>query len=264
VHPYLLHLGGFTLTSFSVLVALAVLVPALLICPPLLRRRAVPLGVLPWMMIAAFLGGAVGARLWNVAEHWPPPAGQWWSGGLTWYGAVVGAFLAMLLVCVWQRVPPGLWFNLAVPAVALGYAIGRVGCLLAGDGDYGRPSGLPWAMGFPHGIVPTPPGVEVHPTPIYESLAMLVVFVVLYRMAARPQPGWVVGGWFLVLSGIERFLVEFLRINPPWFAGLTEAQWMALGTIVLSLTIMAFIYRRPPAVMPEAAASAAPDPASTV
>jgi phosphatidylglycerol:prolipoprotein diacylglycerol transferase len=92
---------------------------------------------------------------------------------------------------------------------------------------------------------------------------MLVVFVFLYRMASRPQPGWVVGGWFLILSGIERFLVEFVRINPPWFAGLTEAQWVAFATIALSLAIMAVIYRRPPAVMPEAAASAY-RPASTV
>ena len=255
MHPYLFHVGGSAVTTFSVLVALAVIVPTLAVCPPLMRRHAVPPAVLPWMMAGAFIGGAVGARLWSVAEHWPPPAGHWWSGGLTWYGAVLGAFVAMLLICLWRRVPPGLWFNLVVPAVALGYSIGRVGCLLAGDGDYGRPSELPWAMSFSHGVVPTAPGVTVHPTPIYESLAMLVVFVVLYRMAGRPQPGWVVGGWFLVLSGVERFLVEFLRINPPWFAGLTEAQWVALATIGLSLAIMAVIYRRPPAVMPGAAAT---------
>jgi prolipoprotein diacylglyceryltransferase len=90
VHPYLFHLGGFTLTSFSVLVALSVIAPALLVCPPLMRRHLVPLRVLPWMMIGAFLGGALGARLWNVVEQWPPPAGEWWSGGLTWYGAALG------------------------------------------------------------------------------------------------------------------------------------------------------------------------------
>jgi phosphatidylglycerol:prolipoprotein diacylglycerol transferase len=118
-------------------------------------------------------------------------------------------------------------------------------------------------MGFPHGVVPTPPGVEVHPAPIYESLAMLVVFVVLYRMARRPQPGWIVGGWFLVLSGIERFLVEFLRLNPPWVAGLTEAQWVALATIGLSLTIMVFIHRRPPAGMQVETPAAARSPRPT-
>ena len=263
VHPYL-HLGGLTVGSFRVLVALAVVLPAVLVCPPLMRRRGVPLGFLPWAMIATFLGGAVGARAWNVAEHWPPASGEWWSGGLTWYGAALGGFLCVLAVCVWRRVPPGLWFNLYVPAVALGYAIGRVGCLLAGDGDYGRPTDLPWAMSFAHGIVPTAPGVEVHPAPVYESLAMLVVFVVLYRMASRPQPGWVVGGWFLVLSGIERFLVEFVRINPPWFAGLTEAQWVALATVTLSLAIMAVIYRRSPALTTQVASASADRPASTV
>jgi phosphatidylglycerol---prolipoprotein diacylglyceryl transferase len=250
VHPYLFTVGHLTISSFSVVVALAILAPALLVCPPLMRRHGVPLSFLSVAMIATFVGGAVGARLWNVAEHLPFTLAQLRDGGFTWYGAVLGGFLAMLAVCLWRRVPPGLWFNIYVPAVALGYAIGRVACLLAGDGDYGKPSGLPWAMGFPHGIVPTPPGVEVHPTPVYESLVMLVVFVILYRMARRPQPGWMVGGWFLVLSGVERFLVEFLRINPPWLASLTEAQWVALATIAISLAIMAVIHRRPPACMP--------------
>jgi phosphatidylglycerol---prolipoprotein diacylglyceryl transferase len=214
MHPYLFHLGRLTVTSFSVMVALGVVVPALLVCPPLMRRQGVPLGFLPWVMIAGVLGGAAGARVWNLAEHWPPTAGPSWDAGLTWYGAVLGGFVAILLVCLWRRVPPGLWFNLLVPAVALGYAIGRIGCLLAGDGDYGRRSGLPWAMSFPHGTVPTPAGVRVHPTPLYESVAMLLVFLILYRMARKPQPGWMVGGWFLVLAGVERFLVEFLRRNP--------------------------------------------------
>lgn len=257
MHPSLFHLGGLSVSSFSVMVALAIVLPALLVMPPLMRRHGVPLGFLSLAMIATVVGGAIGARLWNLVEHWPPAMGQVWSGaGFTWYGAVLGGFLLVLLLCLWRRVPPGLWFNIYVPAVALGYAIGRVGCLLAGDGDYGKPSGLPWAMGFPNGIVPTPPGVLVHPTPIYESLAMLVVFVVLFWLASKPQPGWMVGGWFLVLSGVERFLVELLRLNPPWFAGLTEAQWVAIATALLSLVIMAAIHGRPPVLMPPAAGRA--------
>ncbi len=175
MHPYLFHVGRLTVSSFSVMVALGVVVPALLVMPPLMRRHRVPLAFLSWGMVASVVGGTIGARLWNIAEHWPPTLIALWNGGLTWYGAMLGGFLAVLLVCLWRGVPPGLWFNLYVPAVALGYAIGRVGCLLAGDGDYGKPSGLPWAMTFAHGVVPTPPGVTVHPTPIYESLAMLVI-----------------------------------------------------------------------------------------
>lgn len=256
MHPYLFHVGRLTVSSFSVMVALGVVVPALLVMPPLMRRHRVPLAFLSWGMVASVVGGTIGARLWNIAEHWPPTLIALWNGGLTWYGAMLGGFLAVLLVCLWRGVPPGLWFNLYVPAVALGYAIGRVGCLLAGDGDYGKPSGLPWAMTFAHGVVPTPPGVTVHPTPIYESLAMLVIFVILYRMARKPQPGWMVGGWFLVLAGTERFLVEFLRRNPHWLAGLTEAQWVSIFAVVLGVTIMAFIHGRPPAMMPAAARGA--------
>ena len=250
VYPYL-HIGGAGISTFTVLVVVAIAVPVVLVCPPLLRRHGVPLDFLTPALIAAFLGGAVGARLWNDLEHWPP-TGPWWAGGFTWYGAVVGGFVALLAVCLWRRVPPGLWFNLLVPAVALGQAIGRVGCLLAGDGDYGRPSGLPWAMGFPHGVVPTPPGVTVHPTPIYESLALLVIFVVLYRMARPPRPAWLVGAWYLILTGAARFLVEFVRRNPSWFAGLTEAQWASLVAIAIGVVGAAALYRRPPATMPAA------------
>jgi phosphatidylglycerol---prolipoprotein diacylglyceryl transferase len=257
LHPVLFRLGDLTVGSWSVMVALAIVAPALLVCPPLMRRRGVPLDFLAYAMLASVAGGLIGARVWNFFEHWPPRLHMLWDGGLTWYGAVLGGFLLVLAVCLWRRVPPGLWFNLYVPAAALGHAIGRVGCLLAGDGDYGRPSDLPWAMGFPHGEIPTPPGVRVHPAPIYESLVMLTVFVVLFWMARKPQPGWRVGGWFLVLAGAERFLVEFVRLNPAWFGGLTTAQWASIVSVVIGVTIVAGTRGRRPARMRQAAPSVA-------
>ena len=122
------------------------------------------------------------------------------------------------------------------PAVALGYGVARIGCLLAGDGTYGRASDLPWAMAFPRGVVPTT--VRVQPTALYETLAMLIVFAVLYRMARRPQPGWHVFAWFLLLSGAERFGVEFLRVNTPWVLGLTPPQWFALSGILIGMSVL--------------------------
>ena len=86
-------------------------------------------------------------------------------------------------------------------------------------------------MGFPHGTVPTPPGVKVQPTPLYETVTMTLVAYVLWRLATRyEKSGWWTFGWFLVLSGVERFMVEFVRRNPVWFWGLTQTQWVAIGS----------------------------------
>ena len=126
--------------------------------------------------------------------------------------------------------------DLAAVPLSLGYAIGRIGCQVSGDGDYGIHSNLPWAMSYPDGTVPTTD--EVHPTPVYETLAMGVAGVVLWRLRDRFAPG-VLFGLYLMIAGIERFLVEFIRRNDEVLAGLTEAQLIALAMLVLGATIVA-------------------------
>ncbi len=128
-------------------------------------------------------------------------------------------------------------------ALALGYAIGRIGCQVSGDGDYGIRSTLPWAMGYPHGTVPTPPGVRVQPTPIYETVAMCMLAYALWRLRDRVRPG-VVFALYLVGSGLERFLVEFVRRNEVVFAGLTTPQLESLGLAVIGLSLLALMARR--------------------
>jgi predicted O-methyltransferase YrrM len=122
----------------------------------------------------------------------------------------------------------------AAPAAALGYAVGRIGCLLSGDGDYGRPTSLPWAMSFPDGLVPTTE--KVHPTPIYEFLACTIIFYYLWRLGAKavrgPRPQGQVVAEFFILMGLERFFVEFIRINPRVFLGLSNAQLASLIAII--------------------------------
>jgi phosphatidylglycerol---prolipoprotein diacylglyceryl transferase len=134
-------------------------------------------------------------------------------------------------------------FDRAATALALGYAIGRIGCQVSGDGDYGIPSKLPWAMSYPHGTVPTPPGVRVQPTPIYETLAMCLLAYALWRLRDRVRPG-VVFALYLVGSGVERFLVEFIRRNSEVFAGLTAPQLESIGLLVVGLSWLAFMARR--------------------
>src|SRR5262249_37988329 len=117
----------------------------------------------------------------------------------------------------------------AAPALALGLAIGRVGCHLAGDGDWGTPSTLPWAVAYAHGVAPWPhpPGVRVHPAALYEGIALAALFAILWRERARLVPAGTTFAVYLIASGTIRFVVELVRTNPPIALGLTEGQWLS-------------------------------------
>jgi len=119
------------------------------------------------------------------------------------------------------------------PALAVGYAIGRIGCQLAGDGCYGIPTDLPWGMAYPQGVVP--PLEKVHPTPVYETLMGLMIFGLLWGMRKRfPQPG-LAFCLYLVLAGLAHFLVEFIRRNPKLLWGLSDDQLISLGMMGMGL-----------------------------
>ena len=132
--------------------------------------------------------------------------------------------------------------------LALGYAIGRIGCQLSGDGDYGKAWDGPWAMGYPDGTVPTAPGVTVHPTPIYETLVMGLIAWLLWNLRDRVRPGVLFALW-LLLAGLERFLVEFLRRNEVAALGLTLPQLQSLAMIIGALIWLAVVFRRHGSVM---------------
>jgi phosphatidylglycerol:prolipoprotein diacylglycerol transferase len=251
MRPVLFQIGDFKIYSFGLMAALALIVPGILIVRPLVRRRGVPGDFAYELIVAAGIGGFVGARIYYMIENWAITSQDFWGTlfggiGFTWYGGLIGGFLGVVAWTLIRRVPLDIIANAVAPAVAMGYAIGRVGCQLAGDGDYGKPSDLPWAMGYPHGTVPTPPGVTVHPTPIYEILIMAPIVWVLWRLATRyDKSGWWTFGWFLILSAVERFLIEFLRRNPVWFSGLTQPQWVAVASLVIGLALVLVFGRRP-------------------
>lgn len=205
----------------------------------LLGRYALERGVPQrWALegvVVATAAGLVGARLYNVLDV--GTGDTLTSGGLTWYGGVAGGTLGVLGYLAVRRIPLTLATDAAALVLPLAQAIGRIGCQLAGDGDYGTPSSLPWAMGYPHGTHPTPPGVEVHPTPIYETLALGLIALWLWR-SRRALQGRLLA-WYLLLAGIERFLVEFLRRNPDAVAGLTTAQLTSVALVVCGLTWIA-------------------------
>ncbi len=251
MRPELFEVGGFTLYSFGLMAALALILPGLLVVRPLIRRRGVDPEFSIELIFAAGIGGFLGARLYYLAEHWNDIQGDvlgaaFSSIGFTWYGGLIGGFVGVVAWTLIRGVPLGVVANAMAVATAAGYAIGRIGCQLAGDGDYGRESDLPWAMGYPNGTVPTAPGVTVHPTPVYEIILMIPIIVTLWWLAGRNHSGWWTFGWFLVLSGLERFAVEFVRRNPVWLAGLTQPQWFAIGSAVVGTVLILAFWHRPP------------------
>ena len=251
MRPVLFEIGGLRINSFGLMAALALILPGIFIVRPLIKRRGVDSDFAYELILAAGVGGFVGARIYYLAEHLGAIrddfAGALFGGiGFTWYGGLIGGFLAVVAWTLVRRVPLGVIANAMAPATAAGYAIGRIGCQLSGDGDYGRPSTLPWAMGYPNGTVPTPPGVTVHPTPIYEILMMAPIIWLLWWLARRNHSGWWTFGWFLILSGAERLLVEFVRRNPEWHAGLTQPQWASIAAMVVGTALVVAFARRPP------------------
>ena len=151
--------------------------------------------------------------------------------------------------------------DLCAPSAALGYGIGRIGCLTSGDGDYGIPSNLPWAMSFPHGLVPTT--VPVQPTPLYELIVAVGITALLWRRS-RPQlgrlfhPGQITAE-YLVWTGAARFLVEFIRINPRLYWGMSNAQVASLGSIAAGFALWAYARRRSVGSVSLPAAKALPE-----
>src|SRR5436305_4230556 len=236
-----IHVLGISIKTFGVTFALGFLA-----CGALIARRLRELGrPVDWayeIVFAALIGGVVGARGYYLIQNYEKVehdvVGTVFSGsGLVWYGGAIGGAIAVIAWMRWRHMLNLVMLDMCATALALGYAIGRIGCQVSGDGDYGIRSSLPWAMGYPHGTVPTPPGVTVQPTPIDETVAMCLLAYLLWRMRDRVRPG-VVFACYLLLSGLERFLVEFIRRNSEVLAGLTAAQ---LESLVLCAAGLAWV-----------------------
>jgi len=267
--PYL-HLGPLTIPTFGLMVATALLAAAYLLQADFDRRRAqfeksgyLKSGGKPshhdegFLIIGiAGLAGLAGARLYHVLESprdlMADPSVLISRFGFAWFGGFLGGFVALLFLARHFEIPTLEFMDLCSPAATVGYAIGRIGCLLSGDGDYGRPTSWqwPWGMAFPHGVVPTtetcvqwgwPSSCRVYPTPIYEFFIWIAIAAFLWRLGkqaasgARPR-GEIFCG-YLILTGVARFLIEFIRINPRSFFGLSNAQTASLVSIIIGVVL---------------------------
>jgi phosphatidylglycerol:prolipoprotein diacylglycerol transferase len=239
--PYL-HLGPLSLPTFGLMVALA-LMSAAYILQADFNRRAIKADAFLMITMAGIVG-IIGAKLYHLledpavffADPWPLLFSRF---GFAWFGGFLGGFGTMLLMGWRAKLPMLEFLDACSPAASFGYAIGRIGCFLSGDGDYGKPTSLPWGMSFPDGVVPTTQ--RVHPAPLYELLIWCAIGALLWRMGAKnlnsPRNAGKIFCWYLILTGMARFLVEIIRINPPWILGMSNAQ-VASMVFVLAGTLL--------------------------
>jgi phosphatidylglycerol---prolipoprotein diacylglyceryl transferase len=250
MRPVLFEIGPFEIHSWGVVVTVAFVAAWYVLRLELERLVGKGEAAFP-LVLAAAAGGVVGARLYWFAEHLGDASltDSFSGAGFTWYGGLLGGTAAVIVVARRRGIGIEPLLGAAAPALALGYGIGRIACQLAGDGTYGIASHLPWAMSYPHGEVPTTE--RVHPTPVYETLASLLIFAVLWRLRTRTTPLRLFA-LYLVLAGLERFLVEFIRLNEPVLLGLTQPQLFAVGMLVLGSALLVAAPRpaHPPAPPP--------------
>jgi phosphatidylglycerol---prolipoprotein diacylglyceryl transferase len=234
-----ISIGPLDLQTFGICLAFAFLASGLTMSRRL-RELGKPADWVYEMVFAALIGGLIGARIDYLIQHWSDVSddllGNIFSGsGLVFFGGLLGGAIGVLLWAWWRG-----WLSwqlcdaCSVPLI-VGYAVGRIGCQLSGDGDYGTASDLPWAMAYPDGTVPTTE--EVHPTPVYETLTMGLGALVLWHLRDR-FPDGVVFGLYLMFVGGERFLVEIIRRNESVVAGLTQPQLISLGLLAFGAAIV--------------------------
>lgn len=236
MYPILFEIAGFQVTSFGAMLAIAALVGTWIFRGEL-RRSRLPESALD-AAVGGVLGGIVGGKVLWVIEHLGTDV--WTSllfsrGGLSWFGGFAGGVLAGVFVLRRRRLPLMATIAAATPALAIGHAIGRIGCLLVGD-DYGIPTDLPWAMAFPEGLPPTT--VAVHPTMVYESIGLVPIAAVLFTMRRRGAGDRSVVGAYLVMTAVTRFLIQWIRVYEPVAGPLGFAHVAALAALTVGIYLL--------------------------
>lgn len=267
--PVLFEIGGFKVTSFGVLIALSFLAAGWLLARELKRQGQDPEAA--WDLAGwAAICGILGAKIYYLLLHFNETALDPWAAllsrsGLVWYGGFIGGALGVLFRLNQLKLPTWKVADAVAPALALGYAIGRVGCFLVGD-DYGSPTNAPWAVAFPEGAPPSTAanlrafGVDVpasvpdtavlavHPTQLYETGMTLIILALLVKLRPRlaATPGQLFFVW-LALAGVERFIVEIFRAKDDRLLGMFSVA--QLISVLLIATAAAFFValRRAPA-----------------
>jgi phosphatidylglycerol:prolipoprotein diacylglycerol transferase len=262
MYPELFKIGPFTVYSYGLMLGIAFITASWILTKEI-ERKKLNANIATEITILAIIFGIIGAKLFHLFENFDAfledPVGMAFSpGGLTFFGGLIVAVMAIWIYARKKKIPFLYLADAAAPALALAYGIGRIGCHLAGDGDYGIPTDLPWSTNYENGTVPPsvmfrgseiaqnypdgilPDNTPLHPTPVYEFLICLLIFGILWRLRKNE---WVQGKLFmfyLIFISIERFSVEFIRLNPRLLFGLSEAQ--LISVILFTVGVIGLIY----------------------
>ncbi len=244
MYPVLLELGPFTVYSYGVMMALGFVAAAWLLGKGLAYQGRNP-DLASALVLWAAIGGLLGARLLFILDNWSafladPGAFLITGAGFVWHGGLIGGIAGVSLCIRHYELPWLESMDAIAPAIALGHGTGRIGCQLAGDGDWGPPTELPWGMAYPDAIVGWnyPPEVFVHPTPLYEMGAYFAIAALLWsRRTSLHRPGSLFWG-YLLLAGIARFSLEFFRLNPPLVGAFSQAQVISIGLTLLGAVLL--------------------------
>ena len=244
--------------------------------PKIVTRQIYPSQRIGDITIVCAVFGIAGAKIFSIIENldafWQDPIGQLFSGsGLTIYGGYILASIAVYLFLKKHKIPPVHVMDGIAPAMILGYAVGRLGCQLSGDGDWGIVNELAkpgwfflpdwaWAYDYPNNVLNEGVAIEgctdrycrrlspnVFPTPIYEIIAGVIIFLILWIMRKRVKWAGFIFFLYAILMSIERFFIEFIRVNPRYdFMGmqLSQAQLISLGVFIGGILGMIYWYRR--------------------
>jgi phosphatidylglycerol:prolipoprotein diacylglycerol transferase len=261
--PILFKIGPFNVYSYGLMLGIAFLLGGYVVSIELKRKKINP-DLAAGITTLAVLFGIVGAKLLFLIENWSefvqrPLAMAFSGGGLTWYGGLVVAIIAVYLYLKAKKAPLLKVWDAIGLGLMIAYGVGRIGCHLSGDGDYGFPTNLPWGTNYEKGLYPpsrafesfpeitsqypggvVPDSTPLHPTPVYELLLSIVGFLILWRLRKRGFPDGTLFMFYLMLASVFRFGIEFLRLNPRVLVGLSEAQF--ISSIVFFIGLFGVIY----------------------
>ncbi len=266
VVPILFKLGPFNIYSYGLMMGIGFLI-ANYVAVKEFERKGMGASFANEVTMLAIIFGIAGSKILSLIENWgdflKDPIGMAFSpGGLTWYGGFVLAAVMILWAARRKHFKFSKVADALAPALILGYGVARLGCHFSGDGDYGMPTTLPWGVDYAKGIVPpsvafrdfphiedkfpggiVPNNTLLHPTPIYEFIAGLLIFYFLWKMRKDIKQDGKLFMIYLVLAGLERFLVEFIRLNPRLLFGLSEAQLVSVVLIVIGIGGLVYFWK---------------------
>ncbi len=267
MHPILFKIGSIPVYSFGLMMGLGFIAGSWILTKDLIRK-GYDQNLGSTITLLAILFGLAGSKilflLENLNDFLEHPSMLVSPGGLTWYGGFILATAAIWRYAKKKNIPFLRIADATAPALLIGYGIARIGCHLSGDGDYGYPTSLPWAAVYSNGTYPpslafrdfpdivskygvngvVPDTIPVHPTPVYEFIAGVILFGILWSLRKKYPLDGQIFSIYLIMAGSARFLVEFIRINPRILAGLSEAQLISVIIIIIGVIGLFLLNRK--------------------